>query len=52
MVELLELVQTGLTVTAVGLSVAVAPISILSGEPVPDLEPLMEQLREKDTMSK
>tara|TARA_Y100001970_G_scaffold255640_1_gene332539 strand:- start:1889 stop:2041 length:153 start_codon:yes stop_codon:yes gene_type:complete len=48
MVELLELVQAGLAVTAVGLSVAVTPVSIISGEPIPDLEPLMEQLQKKD----
>ena len=32
MVELLELAQAGLTVTAVAITVAVAPVAILTGE--------------------
>ena len=52
MVELLHLVQAGLAVTAVTLSVATAPLAIITGHPLPDLEPLIESTRVKDTMSK
>jgi len=42
MVEILELAQAGLTVTAVAITVAVAPVAIITGEPLPDLTPLIE----------
>ena len=47
MVELLQLAQAGLTVTAVALTVAVAPVAILTGTDIPDITPLMESVEEK-----
>ena len=44
MVELLQLVQTGLAVTEVTLTVAVAPMALLTGQPVPDITPLIETI--------
>ena len=46
MVELLELAQAGLTVTAVAITVAVAPVAILTGEDIPDITPLIEVIEE------
>ena len=46
MVELLELAQAGLTVTAVAITVAVAPVDILTGEDIPDITPLIEVIEE------
>tara|TARA_B100000287_G_scaffold142805_1_gene134627 strand:+ start:159 stop:299 length:141 start_codon:yes stop_codon:yes gene_type:complete len=46
MIELLELAQAGLTVTAVAITVAVAPVAILTGEDVPDITPLIEVIEE------
>ena len=42
LIEILELAQAGLTVTAVAITVAVAPVAIITGEPLPDLTPLIE----------
>ena len=47
MVELLQLAQAGLTVTAVALTVAVAPVAIITGTYIPDIVPLMESVEEK-----
>ena len=44
MVELLQLLQTGLAVTAVTITVATAPVAILTGEEIPDVAPLIESL--------
>ena len=52
MVELLQLVQAGLTVTAVTLTVAAAPVAIITGQSLPDLGPLIESTAVKDPMSK
>ena len=46
MVELLELAQAGLTVTAVAITVTVAPVAILTGEDIPDITPLIEVIEE------
>ena len=46
MVELLELAQAGLTVTAVAITVAVAPVAILTGEDIPDITPLIVVIEE------
>ena len=46
MVELLELAQAGLAVTAVAITVAVAPVAILTGEDIPDITPLIEVIEE------
>ena len=47
MVELLQLVQAGLAVTAVTLTVAVAPMALLTGQPVPDITPLIETISDE-----
>ena len=47
MVELLELAQAGLTVTAVAITVAVAPVAILTGEDIPDITPLIENINDE-----
>jgi len=47
LVELLQLVQTGLAVTAVTLTVAVAPMALLTGQPVPDITPLIETISDE-----
>ena len=52
MVELLELIQAGLMVTAVTLSAVALPVAVVTDAEMPDLEPLIEQISEKDTMSK
>ena len=52
MVELLELIQAGLTITAVTLTVAATPVAIITGHSLPDLGPLIESTAVKDTMSK
>ena len=44
MVELLELIQAGLMVTAVTLSAVALPVSVVTDADIPDLKPLMEAL--------
>ena len=44
MVELLELIQAGLMVTAVTLSAVALPVSEVTDADIPDIEPLMEML--------
>ena len=44
MVELLELIQAGLMVTAVTLSAVALPVSVVTDAEMPDIEPLMEML--------
>ena len=44
MVELLELAQAGLTVTAVTLAAVSLPVAVMTDADMPDLEPLIEQL--------
>jgi len=45
MVELLELIKVSMTIAA--LTVAV-PAAILTDEPLPDIEPLVETIEQKD----
>ena len=47
MVELLQLVQAGLAVTAVTITVATAPMALLTGQPVPDITPLIETISDE-----
>ena len=44
MVELLELIQAGLMVTAVTISAVALPVSVVTDADIPDLKPLMEAL--------
>ena len=44
MVELLQLVQAGLTVTAITISAVALPVSVVTDAEMPDLKPLMEAL--------
>ena len=44
MVELLQLLEAGLVFTAVTVTVAAAPVAIITGEPLPDLTPVLETL--------
>ncbi len=48
MVELLELLQTGLMVTAVTLSAVSLPVAVVTDADMPDIEPLMEMLEDKN----
>ncbi len=48
MVELLELLQTGLMVTAVTLSAVSLPVAVVTDADMPDIEPLMEILEDKN----
>ena len=52
MVELLQLVQAGMTITAVTLAAVTLPVAVVTDAEMPDLQPLIEQISEKDTMSK
>ena len=47
MVELLELIQAGLMVTAVTLSAVALPVSVVTDADIPDIEPLIEVIEEK-----
>ena len=44
MVELLQLIEAGLTVTAVTLAAVSLPVAVMTDADMPDLEPLIEQL--------
>ena len=48
MVELLELIQAGLMVTAVTLSAVALPVSVVTDAEIPNIEPLMEMLEEQN----
>ena len=47
MVELLQLFQAGLAVTAVTIAAVTLPVSIVTDGEVPDLEPIIEVLEDK-----
>tara|TARA_B100000287_G_scaffold288247_1_gene271655 strand:- start:2461 stop:2622 length:162 start_codon:yes stop_codon:yes gene_type:complete len=49
MVELLQLLEAGLTLTAVSMTVVMAPAAIITGEPLPDISPMIEQSIHSDT---
>tara|TARA_B100000029_G_scaffold59381_1_gene53449 strand:- start:5258 stop:5410 length:153 start_codon:yes stop_codon:yes gene_type:complete len=42
MVELLQLVEVSLVLTAVTITAVSAPVAIITGEPMPDITPLIE----------
>ena len=46
MVELLELIQAGLMVTAVTLSAVTLPVSMVTDTEMPDLKPLLEMVED------
>ncbi len=47
MVELLQLVQTGMTITAVTIAAVALPVSVVTDTELPDLKPLMESVEEQ-----
>ena len=44
MVELLQLVEASLAVTAVAMAVVIAPAAIMTGADMPDVTPLVEEV--------
>ena len=44
MVELLELIQAGLMVTAVTLSAVALPVSVVTDVEMPDIKPVLESV--------
>ena len=52
MAELLQLMQAGLAVTAVTITVATAPVAIMTGDEIPDIKPIIELIETKDGESK
>ncbi len=48
MIELLQLIETGIVFTAVTLTVVTAPVSVITDVDLPDLEPLIEHLADKN----
>ena len=52
MIELFYLVQTALAATAVGIAVVAAPAAIISGQDIPDLTPMLDNLSETSDMVK
>ena len=52
MVELLQLVQAGVTIAAVTLAAVTLPVAVVTDAQMPDVEPLIEHLSEKDLVSK
>ena len=48
MVELLQLIEAGLTFTAVAIVVAAVPVTILTGEPLPNVIPVVESMVNND----
>ena len=47
MVELLQLLEAGLTITAVTLAAVTVPVAIVSDAEMPDLKPLIEVLEDE-----
>ena len=47
MVELLQLVQAGLAVTAVTISAVALPVSVVTDAEMPDIRPLLESLEDE-----
>ena len=47
MVELLQLIEAGLTVTAVTLAAVTLPVAIVTDAEMPDLKPLIESVEEQ-----
>ena len=47
MVELLQLIEAGLTVTAVTLAAVTLPVSVVTDAQMPDIKPLIEVLEDE-----
>ena len=47
MVELLELAQAGLTLTAITIAAVTVPVAIVTDTEVPDITPLVEVLEDE-----
>ena len=47
MVELLQLIETGLVVTAVTLAAVTVHVAVVTDTPMPDLKPLIEVLEDE-----
>ena len=47
MVELLQLVQTGLAITAVTITTVTLPVAVITDAEFPDLAPLIEVLEDE-----
>ena len=47
MVELLQLIEAGLTVTAVTLAAVTIPVAMVTDAELPDIEPLIEVIENK-----
>ncbi len=47
MVELLQLIEAGLTVTAVTLAAVTLPVAVVTEAEMPDIKPLMEMIEEQ-----
>ena len=46
-VELLQLIEAGLVVTAVTLAAVTVPVAVVTDTPMPDLKPLMEVIEDE-----
>ena len=51
MVELLQLIEAGLTVTAVTIAAVTIPVAVITDAEMPDLKPLIEVLEEDERES-
>jgi len=51
MVELLELAQAGLTITALALAAVSVPAAIVTDSEIPDIKPLIKVLEENESKS-
>mgnify|MGYP001466917569 FL=1 len=47
MVELLELLEAGLTITAVTIAAVTVPFAVVTDAELPDIEPLIEVIENK-----
>ena len=47
MVEILQLIEAGLTVTAVTLAAVTLPVAIVTDAELPDIKPLLESVEEQ-----
>ena len=47
MVELLELAQAGLTLTAITIAAVTLPVAVITDAEMPDLKPLIEVLEDE-----
>tara|TARA_B100000029_G_C17249254_1_gene842114 strand:- start:457 stop:624 length:168 start_codon:yes stop_codon:yes gene_type:complete len=52
MLELLQLAQAGLTITAVTITVVAAPAAIMTGTELPSISPLLEIYDDQEVLEK